>query len=95
MVGEVVVVLCYHIIVLMRVLNVHIEDVTITTLILLIQPQNLSQITYFSSNFLVWNFAKMEEADIEDIKMELRVVIFLFFFFVCRGKMVKETLDEL
>ncbi len=42
MVGEVEVVLCYHVIVvaLMPVLNVHTEDVTIITNILLIQLKN-------------------------------------------------------
>ncbi len=32
---EIKVVLCYHVVVLMRVINVHIEDVTISTHILL------------------------------------------------------------
>ncbi len=46
----------------------------------------------FSPNFLVWNFAEMEEADIEDIKVEKRTIIH---FFVRQGKMVKQTSDEL
>ncbi len=46
----------------------------------------------FSPNFLAWNFAEMEEADIEDIKVEQRAVIC---FYIHQGKMVKQTLDEL
>ncbi len=41
----------------------------------------------FSPNFLVWNFVKMEEADIEDIKVEQSAVIC---FFVRQRKSVKE-----
>ncbi len=38
-----------------------------------------------SSNILVWNFAEMKEADIEDIKVEQNAVIN---FFKRQGKMV-------
>ncbi len=45
----------------------------------------------FSPNFLVWNFAEMKEADIEDIKVEQWVVIC---FFVHNGKTVRITNAE-